>query len=267
MPPLTDNPGQQPPDRLSQPLGMIDIHSHLLPGVDDGCRDDAESIECAKRLVEAGFTHAFCTPHVQPDHPHNNVRRTPAAVARLQGVLDAAGVPLTLLPGGEIRLGTETISTPTDDLCLYNMGSSRGGRFLLFDTWERECPAYLEPTADWLLQRHITPILAHPERCPFVCEDPLDMAEYLAEIGVLLQLNCYVLVEPSKGSGAHVDADMRHCARRLLEFDHYSFLATDSHRANGMDCRLAGLEATREYVDEETFHRLTHRNPLELLPE
>lgn len=246
---------------------MIDTHSHLLPGVDDGCRDDAESVECAKRLVGAGFTHAFCTPHVQPDLPHNNVGRIPSAVGRLQKVLDAARVDLKLLPGGEIRLDSETISTPADDLCLYNLGQSQGGRFLLFDTWERECPGYLEPTAQWLLQRHITPIMAHPERCPFVCDDPLNAAEYLADIGVLLQLNCYILAEPGQGSGTHVDADMRHCADRLLEFDYYSFLGTDSHRAAGMDCRIAGIEAARDLLDEETFHRLTHRNPLELLPE
>ena len=49
--------------------GRIDVHSHLLPNVDDGCGSQAETLECARRLVEAGYTHSFCTPHYWPNLP------------------------------------------------------------------------------------------------------------------------------------------------------------------------------------------------------
>jgi protein-tyrosine phosphatase len=53
--------------------GRIDVHAHLIPGVDDGCADVRESIECGRMLVGAGYTHAFCTPHIWPNLPGNNV--------------------------------------------------------------------------------------------------------------------------------------------------------------------------------------------------
>src|SRR4051794_15107533 len=58
-------------------FGRIDVHSHLLPGVDDGCASIEDSIACAARMVAAGYTHSFCTPHVWPDLPHNNAGTIP----------------------------------------------------------------------------------------------------------------------------------------------------------------------------------------------
>ena len=74
--------------------GRIDVHSHLLPGVDDGCRTVQESVQCARMMVEAGYTHSFCTPHVWPSLPHNtpgNIRRM---VLEFQTALDEAQIPL-----------------------------------------------------------------------------------------------------------------------------------------------------------------------------
>jgi len=88
----------------ARPIGKIDVHAHLLPGVDDGCADCQESIACARVLVEAGYTHAFCTPHVWPDLPHNNVQGIAQSVTNLQTELDRAQVGLQLLCGGEMNL-------------------------------------------------------------------------------------------------------------------------------------------------------------------
>src|SRR5258706_8043592 len=86
------------------PTGRVDVHTHLLPGVDDGCATVEESITCARALVTAGYTHAYCTPHVWPDLPGNNAREIKGRVADLQGAFDDAGVALKLLPGGELNL-------------------------------------------------------------------------------------------------------------------------------------------------------------------
>ena len=59
-------------------IGRIDVHSHLLPGVDDGCRDVAESIACARKMVEAGYTHSYCTPHVWERLGNNRASIGPA---------------------------------------------------------------------------------------------------------------------------------------------------------------------------------------------
>src|SRR3954452_14084940 len=84
--------------------GRIDVHSHLLPGIDDGCASLEESIDCARRLVNAGYTHSFCTPHVWPNLPANNPTEIQQRVSSLQSELFTAQIPLTLIPGGEINL-------------------------------------------------------------------------------------------------------------------------------------------------------------------
>src|SRR3569623_3730047 len=88
--------------------GRIDGHSHQIPGVDDGCRTVDEPIACARELVAAGYTHSFCTPHIWPNLPENNVKTIVEKVRQLQAALDQAFVPLKLLPGGEITLREDT---------------------------------------------------------------------------------------------------------------------------------------------------------------
>ena len=258
-----DQTAENPADAA---VGLVDLHCHLLPGVDDGCRTVAESLEVARRLVAFGYTHSVCTPHVQPEFPHNNVRETPAAVAKLQAEYDKAGVKLTILPGGENRLSPATADTPPDELVLLNAGRGRGGRFFLFDTWEKEWPDYLGKTVGRLLYAEVTPVMAHPERCAFVCADPCEAADQLADMGVLLQLNCYLLAGAAAAKKGMFSADMLRCAERLIEFDHYSFLATDTHRPDGVDERLEGLKQARELLGEEDFDRLARRNPMQVLP-
>jgi protein-tyrosine phosphatase len=86
-------------------IGRFDVHSHIVPGVDDGCETLEESIACARELVKAGYTHSFCTPHIWPSLPGNTIASIVANVARLQKEFDAAGVPLSLIPGGARRIG------------------------------------------------------------------------------------------------------------------------------------------------------------------
>src|SRR4051794_13053357 len=98
--------GMTPTPRVPSGMdsGRIDVHGHLLPGIDDGCRTFDESIACAQALVSAGYTHAFCTPHVWPQYPQNVVDQIAPRVAALQSKLEEAAVPLTVLPGGELNL-------------------------------------------------------------------------------------------------------------------------------------------------------------------
>src|SRR4051812_44799917 len=113
-----------PPDANTPnlpPAGRIDVHSHLLPQADDGCRTLEESLACARQMVEAGYTHSFCTPHVWPNLPHNTVPEITRRVARLQQALDAGGVALKLMPGGEINLREDTPATAADELVTFGM--------------------------------------------------------------------------------------------------------------------------------------------------
>src|SRR3982750_2193605 len=100
--------------------GRIDVHSHLLPSVDDGCSTLPESLECARHMVAAGYTHSFVTPHYWPN------LKTRAATVRqwtrdLQIALDAWRIPLQLFPGGEINLRPDTSTNDPAELVSYGL--------------------------------------------------------------------------------------------------------------------------------------------------
>ena len=238
---------------MNQTIGRIDVHSHLLPGIDDGCKTLDESLACAARMVEAGYTHSFCTPHIWPSLPGNTVASIIPATRVLQAALTAAGIGLTVMPGGENNLRAQTPTIPPDELVTYDMA----GRYLLFDFWADRLPPFFDAGVAHYQSQGFTAILAHPERLFLVHRDP-DIVERFEAMGLLLQGNLQCFSDPAS-------ADTRRCAERFLAEDRYFMLGSDLHGMATLDCRLAGLERVAERVDEATMWRLTRDNPMKLL--
>jgi protein-tyrosine phosphatase len=235
--------------------GRIDTHSHLIPGVDDGCDTYAESVECARRMVEVGYTHCFCTPHVWPSLPRNTPRNIPGWTQRLQEELDRAGVPLKLLPGGEINLRPDLIDTTRpEELVTYAMA----GKYVLFDMWADRLPPHFKPAIRWLQSLGLTVILAHPERMRAVQDHP-ELADDLAELGVLLQGNLQCFSDPP-------DSPTRRTVERYLQEGRYFMLGSDLHKLQSLPPRLNGLKNATALAGQETIDRLTVENPRKLLP-
>ena len=224
------------------------MHSHLLPGVDDGCPTLEDSIACARALVNAGYTHACCTPHVWPSFPQNNREQIPLAVAKLQQEYDAADVPLTLIPGGEHNVRPDTVTLSADRLVTYAMA----GRHLLIDMWADSLPEFFEPAIAHIQSFGITIILAHPERMRAVQDDPT-LAEFFLDHGLLLQGNLQCFADAPRSA-------TRQTAERLLEEGRYQLLGSDTHTIDTLPIRLEGLRQVRRMVgdamlDEMTMHR------------
>jgi len=233
--------------------GRFDVHSHLLPGVDDGCDSIAESIECAKELVKAGYTHSFCTPHFWPSLPDNTVASIRQRVMDLQIELDRDGIPLKLFPGGEMNLRPDFTNTPVEALPTFNLA----GKYAMFDLWADRMPAWFEPSVKWLQSHGLKVIIAHPERMRAVQLDP-HLVDYFAEIGLLLQGNLQCLGDPPR-------ATTRKLAEKYLGENKYFLLGMDLHNKASMPVRLAGLNRAIELVGAEVVDRLTIENPLKLL--
>jgi protein-tyrosine phosphatase len=233
--------------------GRIDVHSHLLPGIDDGCKTLAESLDCARMLVENGYTHSFCTPHIWPNLPKNNIGQITVATAALQMELDGNGIALKLLPGGELNLRADLMQTALDEIVTYSMQR----KFALIDLWADKLPAFFEPTVKWLRAAGMTVVLAHPERMRAVQDDP-GLAEYFAELGILLQgnLGCF---------GDSPTAFSRKTAEILLEEDRYFMLGTDLHSIDSLPLRMSGLKRVEEITGGEKLKELTHMHPGRLL--
>ncbi len=234
--------------------GRIDVHSHLLPALDDGCKTIEESIGCAQALVSAGYSHAFCTPHIWPTYKGVTRTAVPRLVERLQSTLDQAEVALKLMPGGELNLHPAVMKTPEEELVSMGMG----GKYMLIDMWVAELPDFFEPAIKWLQGMGLTVILAHPERTRAIQDKP-DLAEKFADMGILLQGNLQCL-------GDRPEAITRIIAENYLRKGRYFLLGSDSHNPGGMDVRLAGLQNAIELAGEEVVNQLTIENPRKLIP-
>jgi protein-tyrosine phosphatase len=238
-------------------FGRIDVHAHLLPAVDDGCRDVAESVACARKMVEAGYTHLFCTPHIWPTLPGNNIDTIPQLVADLQGALDEARVPLTLLPGGEINLRPnfmKSLQATPERVVTYGMAR----RFVIFDFWADELPNAFEPTVAWWRSLGLTVILAHPERIGCFQRDP-SLIDRAQAMGCRLQGNLQCFADDET-------LPTRQLAERWLSEGRYWLLGSDLHRLDTLDHRLRGLRRAIESVGEAAVGALTAAHPRELLP-
>ena len=236
--------------------GRIDVHTHLLPGIDDGCRSFDDSLQCARTLVGAGYTHAFCTPHIWPTLPENPLDNVKRWTSELQWRLVAAGGPLRLSPGGEINLlwsWPAMRKLSRDQIVTYSFA----GQYVLFDFWADELPEYLEPAVRHLKSLGLTSILAHPERVVALNRGD-EAIERVQQMGVLLQMNTWCLTDPPERS-------TRRAAERWLRAGRYFCFGTDSHNAASMPTRIEGVRLAEHLVGTEAVERLTVHNPRQLL--
>jgi protein-tyrosine phosphatase len=242
-------------DEATVPHSYIDLHSHMLPGIDDGCRNVEESLACVGKLIEHGFAGTVCTPHMGLDiFPENLPINVVNWVATLQEQLQAAGLEYRLWPGGELRIGEDTIPW----LRMHGVPVLGPSRNVLVDYWGSHWPAYADSVIDHFFQEGYQPILAHPERMDFDDREWDDVLERLQQMGVLLQGNLKCI---AGREGRRVGAR----ALRLLREDRYHLLAIDMHGAPDLDHRLAGLSAVEQLVGAEKLCELISVGPQEIL--
>jgi protein-tyrosine phosphatase len=139
------------------------------------------------------------------------------------------------------------------DLPTFNMA----GKYAMFDIWAEKLPPWFEPNVRWMQSHGLTVILAHPERMRAVQHEP-DLADYFADLGLLLQGNLQCLGDPPR-------AATRQVGERFLAEDRYFLLGMDLHNHASMPIRLAGLSKAIELVGSEKVDELTIHNPQLLL--
>lgn len=232
---------------------MIDLHCHLLPGVDDGAPDLETALEMAQLLVRAGFSEVAASPHFG-EGPGGDVAVERAAETRalLQGAIEKAGIPLGLLPNAEHYVSPALFERAAAGL-LTPIGGR--GRWLLVELpWERiaqpEVVLFRLQAKGWKL------LLAHPERYGYM--EPAALRG-LVERGVRMQLEIGSFI------GAFGDRAARR-AEDLMARGHAHVLATDLHRPKqGEDWLAAGLAAVSRRYGAEALTRGTLTNPRALL--
>lgn len=204
-------------------MGLVDLHSHILWGIDDGCETPAETVAAARLLVELGFTDSAPSPHAVPGLPSGDPARAAARLADVEELLRSEGIPLRLHRNAENRLDADFLARADGDA---RRGIGATQRWVLMEVpFEGAVPA-LPDLVFRLRRKGIRPLFAHPERC-VEFERPGRAAE-VVRLGAALQLNVGALAGVY-GKGP------RRTAERLLDEGLYAVAATDLHRAAGAE--------------------------------
>lgn len=193
---------------------IIDIHAHVLPGVDDGCKTKEEALEMMGMYESQNVCAVICTPHYGPCSVEG------ADPEKAYEWLSATGSPVRLLMGNEIYFTRSTLLDVRRGFAHTLAGSKHV--LIEFEDW-----AYATPAEDiynalkWFAQTEYTPILAHPERYQNLQYNP-DFYEKIAKTGTKLQINAYDVVEND-------NPVIKKTTQRLLKKRLVSFIGSDAH--------------------------------------
>lgn len=197
---------------------MIDLHSHILPGFDDGARNLDDSLAMAQTAVADGITVMVACPHLYPGLYDPTPEQIRAALADLQNVLDERSVPLQLLPGSEV-LVDERLPRRWRAGQVMSLGDR--GAHVLVEFPVVAVPLCAEQVLFELQTMGLKPILGHPEKNGEIQRRP-EVVATLVERGCLVQLDADSL-------GREVIRRVRQCAHRLLAEGLVHIIATDAH--------------------------------------
>jgi protein-tyrosine phosphatase len=223
---------------------MVDLHSHVLPGIDDGPPSVEGSLEIARRAVEAGTGTLLATPHVSSRHP-NDAATIAGALEDVRVRLREEGVSLELLPGAEIAI-THLAEMDPAELPALGLG---GGGWLLLEPPFNPVATGLDASVRTLMRAGHRIVLAHPERCPAFHRDP-SIVQGLVADGVLTSLTAGSLVGRFGGQA-------RRFALQLLDEGLAHNVASDAHDALhrppsiAAEIHAAGFGALEPWLTDE----------------
>ncbi|MEH6604183.1 MAG: CpsB/CapC family capsule biosynthesis tyrosine phosphatase [Pseudomonadales bacterium] len=218
---------------------MIDLHCHLIPGIDDGPETLQQALELANIAVADGITHAVVTPHIHPGRWENNHKIIKAKVDSFKRVLAHKDIPLKIGFAGEVRL-SEQIITQVDNHKIPFYGEYNGHQVMLLEFPHGHIIPGSEKLVGWLLAKGITPMIAHPERNKEIMKNP-------KRLNVFVGAGCLVQVTAGSITGGFGES-AQGVALELLDQGHVSVIATDAHNAKARPPILSEAYKTVELV-------------------
>lgn len=230
---------------------MVDLHCHILPQVDDGPTSLEVSLAMARFYVAEGTTHVFATPHC---HRYVHLLRADIlpSVSELNKQLEAAKIPLTILPGSEIQVVDTKAYKEEFQAGLYcHYGDDKEFTLLEFN-WERNLyPVDAVELISWIVKQGMTPILAHPERHDFFWKVP-ELLSALVQAGAWIQVTVDSLLG-NHGPGPKVSAE------KLLQIYPLAVLSTDAHNMSRCSGLSPGIAWVKEHLGQERVDDLLKR--------
>lgn len=233
---------------------MIDLHSHILPGIDDGAKDIGISIEMAKIAVADGTNAIACTPHFLNGVYDTDMAKLASAMHQLQGALEREKIPLKLIVGGDIHVNPGLV----DLLAQKKVPTLGGTKYFLFEPPHHVAPPNLPQLCKKILQSGYVPILTHPERLRWI-EQKYDIVCELHDLGVPIQLT-------AKAVTGQFGKRPLYWSERMLNEGRVELIASDAHNATS---RPPGLSEAKKKIIARWGERATQIlfdiNPVNIL--
>ncbi len=214
----------------------IDIHCHIMPGVDDGSPDIATSLEMLRIADKNGITHLILTPHHKPMHHNVSPEHNVAYRKRLQEAAAEAGIKAKLFSGNEIYYSDETM----EELESGKICSLAGSDYVLVEFHPTNPYKAIQNAAGRIQAAGFIPIIAHVERYS-------DIVSHPDRVSDLIQMGCFIQVNASSVMGKY-GFGISHFTKKLLKERMVHFIASDAHDTGS---RAPQLLDCRNYVERK----------------
>lgn len=219
-----------------------DMHSHLIPGIDDGSKSIEESITLIKELHALGFTKLITTPHIMSDFFKNTPENIMAGLEEVRQAVKKENIPVEIHAAAEYYLDDGFIHKLEEEKLL-----TIGDNYLLFEISYVNAPDNLMQVIFRMQVLGYKPIMAHPERYPFWANN-FDFYRSLHDQGVLLQLN-------TNSIGGYYGPDAKRTADKLIENELVDLIGTDTHA-------MKHIHALQKTATEKSFRKVIEFNLL-----
>lgn len=227
---------------------MVDIHCHILPGLDDGPDAFEESLAMAEMAIADGITHVVATPHANSMYPFQ-----PESIKRLRDELqEKVGDRLQLATGCDFHLSFENVQDIASNPAKYTINQKR---YLLVEFADFAIPPTMDDTLHQLQLLGLSIVITHPERNRLICAQPDRLRRWLHR-------GCYVQVTAQSLTGSFGEHAQKH-AEEWLDADMVHFVASDAHNTTRRPLQLAkAYEVVSKRRGEELAKALLVDNPL-----
>ena len=228
---------------------MIDLHSHILPNIDDGARSMADTLALAQHSVDIGVTHMMCTPHWHLGRYDNHVNDVQSVFDETVRQLHANHIPLKLALGAEIRMCTEIVQW-AQQASLPVIGQWQSKPAFLLEMSHSHIPAGIENLLMWLKQHRTQAIIVHPERNRDILKYP-EKIKRLHDAGAIFQGTAGSFTDTFK-------SDVQKVTWQLLEEGYFAYVASDMHDLNRRYNQMAECrDLIAQHVGAEQAQALT----------
>jgi hypothetical protein len=228
----------QPNEPIDFSVIGVDMHSHFIPGIDDGAKTMKDSVEMITAMAEFGYRKVITTPHIMGDFYKNTPSIINSGLEQVRRAVQEAGVEIDIEAAAEYYFDYELEGKLENERLL-----TFGDNYLLFEVSYMNAPDNLDGLIFRMQTGGYKPVLAHPERYPYWFRDMKNF-EKLKDKGVLFQLNLNSLT-------GHYSPATQKIAEQMIEKGWYEFVGSDCHHSGHLELlkKARNSSALRKLVE------------------